>query len=224
MSPTFSSGRVVGILLLLHLAGGLILPYVVLGGAVAPPGFLENAAPNAAFVRAAVLLLLLGAAIALAVSVVAYPALQRDSPRLALTCLALGIANLPLQAVECGALLSMLSLSQRYALMVSADGPMLQVVADAVGSARIWAHFTQLLAIGSWILVLCAALWKAALVPRALALAGVIACVLQIGGVPMRALLGYGALTWMAVPLAPAYLGLALRLIVKGFARGPKPN
>ena len=34
---------------------------------------------------------------------------------------------------------------------------------------------------------------------------------------PLRALLGYRILTEMAIPLAPAYVALALWLIVKGF-------
>jgi hypothetical protein len=40
---------------------------------------------------------------------------------------------------------------------------------------------------------------------------------LQIAGVPLRALLGYPVVMELAVPLGPAYAGLGLWLIVKGF-------
>jgi hypothetical protein len=56
----------------------------------------------------------------------------------------------------------MLSLSQAYARAGAADGAMLQAVVAAVGSARRWAHYTQLITVVSWIAVLYAALSRAA--------------------------------------------------------------
>ncbi|GAB4125346.1 MAG: hypothetical protein Kow001_21680 [Acidobacteriota bacterium] len=209
-----------GLLVLLHLAGGLILPYVLLNSVTAPPGFLENAAPHAAIVRASVVLFLVAAAVTLGISVAVFPILQPDCPRLALACLALGIANLPLQVFESASLLSMLSLSQKYAAAPPADTATLEVIAGAVGSARIWAHFTQLLTVVCWISLLYAALWRASRIPSWLGFAGLVTCALQIYGVPLRALLGYSAITWMAVPLAPAYLGLALWWIIQGLDGG----
>lgn len=69
----------------------------------------------------------------------------------------------------------------------------------------------------SWIFVLFAALWRARLIPRVLAVAGLVTCALQVTGVPLRALLGYPVVMEMAMPLGPAYAGLGLWLIVKGF-------
>jgi hypothetical protein len=217
MPSTPTTGRIVGGLLLLHLLGGLVLPYVVLNRIVASPGFLENAATNAGSTRAVALLFLFGGAVTLGMSIAAYPVLRQRAPRLALGCLALGIANLPLQVVESGMVLSMLSLSQQYAGTVGPDGALLQAVAASVGAARRWAHYTQLMTVVSWILVLFAALGRAALIPRLLAAAGLVTSALQIVGVPLRALLGYPVWMQMAMPLAPAYAGLALWLIVKGF-------
>lgn len=217
VASTRTVGRVVGGLVLVHIVGGLMLPYILLNRVVVSPGFLESAARNPVYLRAAAFLFLLAAAVTLGISIAAYPVLRQSSRRLALCSLGLGIANLPLQVVESGMVLSMLSLGQQSAGAAAADGAMLQVVAAAAFATRRWAHYTQLLTVVSWIFVLYAALWRAGLVPRALAVVGLITCMLQITGVPLRALLGYPVVMEIAVPLGPAYAGLGLWLIVKGF-------
>jgi hypothetical protein len=216
-TSTPAVGRIVGTLVLLHIAGALMLPYILLNQVVLSPDFLESAARNPAYLRAPALLFLFGAAVTLGISIAAYPVLRQSSHRLALCSLALGVANFPLQVVESGLVLSMLSLGQRYAEAGAADGAMLGVVAAAAFGARRWAHYTQLFTVVSWIFVLYAALWRARLIPRVLAVAGLVTCALQITGVPLRALLGYPVVMEMAMPLGPAYAGLGLWLIVKGF-------
>jgi hypothetical protein len=207
----------VGGLLLLHLAFGLILPYILLDPVLAAPGFLQNAAASPGVLRAPVFLFLFGAVVAFAIGVTAYPVLRQYSRRLALCVVALAIANLPLQAIESSMVLSMLSLTERYAAAGAADGAMLQVLAAALESGRRWVHYMQLLTIVSWILVLFAAVWRAALIPRVLGAIGVLTCMLQIVGVPLRGLLGRPLLMEMAIPLAPAYVALGMWLLVKGF-------
>lgn len=218
MGPSRSLGRITGLLLLLHLAGGLILPYVLMQPALAAPGFLENAAGNAVRIRAAVLLLFMSGAITVAVALTALPVFRRSSEGLALLLVVLGGVNLALHAVENGTLLSMLSLSREHAASGPADAALLPGLAAVVGSARRWAHFTHLLVVGGWIFTLFAVLWRSFLVPRTLAGLGMLAALLQLTGVPLRAVLGLEVLTVMAMPLAPAYLAVALWLVLKGFA------
>jgi len=210
-------GRIAGVLLLVHLAGGLILPYVLMQPAMAAPGFLEHAAANAVRIRAAVLLLFMSGAITVAVALTALPVFRRYGDRLAVLLVVLGAVDLALHAVENGTLLSMLSLSQEYAKRGGADSSLFDGLAAVVGSARRWAHFTQLLVGGSWIFTLLALLWRARLVPRLLAGLGMLATVLQVTGVPLLAILGLGVVTEMAMPLAPVYVTVAAWLIVKGF-------
>jgi hypothetical protein len=221
--PTVTSssavGRIVGRLVLLHIAGGLMLPYILLNQVVLSPDFLESAAQHPDHLRAPALLFVVGGVVALAISIAAYPVLRQSSRRLALGSVALGIANLPLQVVESGMVLSMLSLGQQYTASDAADGAMLQVVAATAVAARRWAHYTQLLMVVSWIFVLCAALWRAGLVPRVLAAAGLITSALQIIGRPSAGAARLPIVTELAVPLGPAYAALGLWLIVKGFAK-----
>ncbi|HSL19919.1 MAG TPA: DUF4386 domain-containing protein [Vicinamibacterales bacterium] len=215
MTPAKRVGRTIGVLLLVHLVGGLTLPYIVLNAAIAP-GFLASAAAHAFQVRTTVLLLLASGAITLGIAITAWPVFRQYSERLALCFLALAIANFSLQAVESGTVLSMLSLSQEYA-GAGADDAAVQTVATAVASARWWAHLTQLITVVSWLFVLYALLWRTAIVPRTLAALGMITTLLQIAGVPLRAFLGYEILVEMGMPLAPVHTALALWLMVKGF-------
>jgi hypothetical protein len=211
-------GRVVGLLLLVHLAAGLTLPFILLQPALGPPGFLRAAAGRPGLIRAAVFLLFAGSTVPVAVAIAAWPVFRRHASATALWLGALAVAGFSLQCVDNGALLSMLSLSQAYAGADAARADLFQVVASAVSSARRWAHYSFLLVVGSWILVLFALLYRSRLVPRALAAFGLVGSLLQITGVTLRALLGFPPETRLAMPLAPAYVGLAVWLIVKGFS------
>lgn len=214
-------GRTVGALLLLHFATGLIVPFVLLDRVRGDAGFLENAAANPGPLRAAVLLLFVGGVIAIGISIRVLPVLSRHGARAALGLVAISVAGFSLQAVDNGALLTLLSLSERYATADAGDADLVRALDLVVGSARRWAHFVSLLVLGSWILGIFGLLYHARLVPRALAAFGVAGSLLQITGVPLRAILGYTPDPRWAMPLAPAYVALALWLIVRGF---PEPR
>ncbi len=216
-----STGRIVGMLLLVHLAVGLTVPFILLDRAGirgrGSAGFLANAAASAGQIRAAVLLLFLGSSLAIAITIAAWPVFRRYSIAMTLWLVALAIAAFSLQSVDNGALLSMLSLSQQYVESGSAKTELFQSLALVVTYARRWAHFTSLLVAVSWVLLLCALLYHFRLVPRALAAFGLVGCVLQITGVTLRALLGYPPEMRLALPLAPAWVALSLWLLIKGF-------
>jgi hypothetical protein len=221
IAPETRTGRVLGVLLLAHLAGALILPYVLLGTAMTSPGaVLENAAAHASNLRTAVVLFIFGAALVITIAIAAWPVFRRHDERLALAFLALAVANLPLQLVESGTVLTTLSLSNQLAANAD-NAAMLQAAGAAVALARRWAHFTQLATVVSWLFILYVTLWRTALVPRVLAALGMVTTLLQIAGVPARAILGWGIITELAMPLAPVHIALALWLIVKGMRVAP---
>lgn len=212
------TGRVVGGLVLLHFGAGLTLPYVLLNQAVNAPDFLASASQHSAQLRAVALLFMLSASVVLAISMAMYPVIRGSNERLALVLLGLGLCNLPLQLLEGGMILSMLSLGQQNAGAGAGDGAMLRVVAAAAYSARRWAHYLQLFAAVSWIFVCFASMLRARSIPRVLAVAGLLTSALQIIGVPVPALLGYPVAMVSAMPLGPVYVGLGLWLLVRGFA------
>ena len=218
-----SVGRTVGVLLLLHLAAGLTVPFILLLPLIAPPGFLANGAGIPNQVRAAVLLLFVGSAIAIAIACTAWSVFRQYSSPMALWLLAFAVASFSLQAIDNAHLLSMLSLSQEYANAGANKADLFQSLALVVGSARKWSHYSFLLVVGSWIFLLCSLLYRFRLVPRTLAAFGLVGSMFQIAGVTLRGLWGYPPETRLAMPLAPAYVALALWLIVKGFDEQHRP-
>ena len=219
MNSGKSVGRTVGVLLLLHLAAGLTVPFILLHPLVAPSGFLANAAGVPNQVRIAVFLLFVGSALAIGIASTAWTVLRQYSSTTALWLLALAVASFSLQAVDNAHLLSMLSLSQEYAKAAPDKANLFEALAVVVGSARKWSHYSFLLVVGSWIFLLCGLLYRF----RVLAAAGLVGSALQIAGVTLRGLWGYPPETRLAMPLAPAYVALALWLIVKGFDERHRP-
>jgi uncharacterized protein DUF4386 len=224
MTSEKSASRTVGVLLLLHLAAGLIVPFILLHPLISPPGFLASAAAIPNQVRTAVMLLFVGSALTIAVSCTALRTFRQYSPAGAYWLLALAVAGFALQCADNAHLLSMLSLSQAYAEAGAAGTQLFQTVEVAVGALRKWSHYSFLLVVGCWILSLYGFLYRFRLVPRILAVFGLLGAIGQIAGVTLRGLWGYSPETRLAIPLAPAYAALAVWLIVKGFDARQRPR
>jgi hypothetical protein len=218
MTSEKSAGRTVGVLLLLHLAAGLIVPFILLHPLVSPPGFLVTAATIPNQVRAAVMLLFFGSALTIGASCAALRTFRQYSSAAAYWLLALAVASFALQATDNAHLLSMLSLSQAYAEAGLASTQVFQGVEVALGALRKWSHYSFLLVVGCWMLLLYSFVYRFRVVPRVLSALGLLGVVGQIAGVTLRGLWGYPPETRLAMPLAPAYVAMAVWLIVKGFA------
>jgi hypothetical protein len=218
MEQEKSTGRIVGALMLLHLIVGLMAPFILIDWIRQPAGLFASAAGSAGALRASVMLLFVGSAIPIAITSAAWPALRCRSSAMALWLFAFAIAGFTLQAVDNGALLSTLSLSQEYAKAEASRLDVSQSIAIAISAIRKWTHFTCLFVAVSWIAILCVTFYRLRLVPRVLALVGLITSVLQIYGVSLRVMYGHAPEMRLAMPLAPAYLGVAVWLIFKGFA------
>ncbi len=126
--------------------------------------------------------------------------------------------------MQAATIMAMISISNAFVTSGAADSELYRVVGAAVASARRSAHSTQLLAIGAWMLVFYVSLLHFKLVPRVLAVIGVIGVTLQFIGVTLMMLLGYRSIGEMAMPLLPIQITVAIWLIVKGFNdRSSKP-
>ena len=215
-----SVGRLDGVLLLFHLVAGLIVPFILLHPLVGAQGFLVSAAEVGNQTRVAVFLLFIGSALAIAVASAGWRVFREYSSAMALLLSALAVASFTLQAVDNAHILSMLSLSQHYAEAGGAKSESFEALALVVGAARKWSHYSFLLTVGCWILLLFSLLFRFRLVPRWLAALGMVGAMMQIGGVGVRGLLGLSPETRLAVPLAPIYVLLAVWLIVRGFDEG----
>jgi hypothetical protein len=119
--------------------------------------------------------------------------------------------------------MSMLSLSQQY---TQAGGPdeLFQRLTAAVGSTRKWAHYSELLVIDRWIFLLYCILYRFRLVPRALAVFGLITIMLHFTVIPLLGFLGYSIMTVLGVPMALSHIALALWLMAKGLEERLLPH
>jgi len=220
MRSAKSVGRIIGMLLLVQLAG-LIVPFVLLHPLTSGPrDFLANAAGASLQIKVAVFLLFANCAITIGIAIAAWPVFRQYSSAMALLLVAVSVIMFSLQAVDNAHVLSMLSLSQQYA---QAGGPeeLFQALAAVVGSARKWAHYSELLVIDAWIFLLYSLLYRFTLVPRALAAFGLITVMLHFTGITLPLFLGYRSVTLMGATMAVSHLALVLWLITRGFEEPP---
>lgn len=211
-----NSGRVIGLLLLLHLILGLTTPYIMLR----PLGVALDASAivNAAQVRLAVMLLFVGGALTIAIAITGWAMFREGSFPLAVWLLALAVTNFALQCVENAAWMSLLTFSQEFAKANAGDASLFHVTGIAVRMIWKWVHYTHLLIMVSWLFMLGVMLWRAAVVPRALAALLPVGSLLQLVGITLPQFLAYPspAPLLMGLPLGIIYLALAVWLMVKG--------
>lgn len=221
----FTSGRTVGILLLLQLAAALTLPFILASPTIlGVPAFLTTAAGHSSQIRSGMLLSFVGSALTVYLGLTTYREFRFYSKPAALLFVVVCAISCTLDLVQAGTVMSMLALSNDFVSSGAPDARMYNIVGAAVASARRWAHSMQLLAIGAWMFVFYVSLLRFQRVPRVLALLGIVGITLQFVGVTLMMLLGYRPIGEMAMPLLPIHITVAVWLIVKGFnQRSPKP-
>jgi hypothetical protein len=222
-----SVGRAIGLLLLVQLVAGLILPYVLLLPISAPAGaFLDNAAAMALTVRLSVLMLFVGGAASLAIAIAAWPAVRERQPQLGLWLLALAATNFTLQMVENAHWLSLLSMSQAHAPADAVETAMIRPLALAAHASFLWAHYSHILIVVAWLFTLYLLLYRCAMVPRWIAAFGMGAALLHFIGFTAPAFGGYlmPYPDLFGAPLGIASLVLALLLIARGFVNAGSRN
>jgi hypothetical protein len=207
--------RTIGMMLLAQLAG-LIVPFVLLLPlTTVPVDYLANAARAAFQIKAGVFLLFANCALTIGISITALRIIRPHSEAAALWLVAVSVIMFLLQSVDNIHVLSMLSLSQQYNQAGDHDELFLKLAA-VVGSTRRWAHLTELLVIDGWILLFYSVLLRFALVPRAVAVFGLVTVLLHFIGIPLRGFAGYGGVAVMGMPMALSHITLATWLIAKG--------
>lgn len=217
-----NTGKLIGILFLIHLLTGLITPYIILR----PLGATLDASATVpgVQVRLAVMLLFIGGAIPIAISIAGWSTLREHSFALATWLIALAIANFTLQCLENAAWMSLFTYSQEYAKANAGEMSIFHVTGLALRMIWKWVHYTHLLIMVSWMFLLGVTLWRSSIVPRALAILLPLGSLLQIIGITLPQFIPYPRPSpmLMGLPLGIIYLLLALWLIVKGFSSESK--
>ena len=215
---TFNIGRMVGILLLLQLIAALTLPFILAKPiTLGSPAFLTAVTGHSFQIRSAILLSFVGSALTVYLGITTFPVFGLHSKSVALLFLVVCAVSCTLDIVHAGTIMSMLSISNEFSKSRAANAELYQVIGTAVAAARRSAHMTQLLAIAAWMFVFYVSLLRFNLIPRVLAVVGIIGVSLQFIGVTLMMLLGYRLIGQMAMPLLPIQITVAVWLIIKGF-------
>ena len=188
-------GRIIGALILLHMAGSGIVNFALEAPLGESPGFMVTAALHS---RQLVVAVVLGIATE------------------ALWFLALAGVILATAIVENIGVMSMLSLSDAFAKTTAADRNQFEASRVIIVSIRDWAHFMTRIVHAGAMFAFYALLFRCALIPRALAGFGLIAAVLMATGVGLP-LFGYDEVFALLMPMALSQLLLSIWLIAKGF-------
>ena len=208
-------GRIVGVMLLLMIAG-LMAGFISLD-VLRSTDFLSAAAANSARIKTGVVILMLNCFLAIAIGITAWQVFRRYSQPMAMWLIVLGVVMLVMQAADTVQIMSMLAMSQQYVESGAAGG--YEIVAASLRTTRRFAHYLELFAIDLWLMMLYAILLRFALVPRLLAGFAFVTVLVQFFAVPLAGFLGYGIYTNLGVPMAFGILGVALWLVIRGFAR-----
>jgi hypothetical protein len=207
------------VLLVIQLAG-FIVPFVLL----LPLGrdFLVTAAPAAAAIRTAVILLFANGGLTIVLSLFAATRLRGGGDMGPLWLVAAGVIMCLLQAVDNAYVLSMLAVSDRFVNATPPDEA-LRVAGGAIRVVRQWTHTIAILAIDVWIASWYVLLHRRRAVPRALTAFGLITMGLHAVGIPFRSVLGYTPLAPLGMPMALSHLALATWLLASGL-RNVEPD
>ncbi|MBC8064569.1 MAG: DUF4386 family protein [Chlorobia bacterium] len=211
-------GRVIGGLLLIQMVG-LTAGFIMLKPGVGPD-FLTQATGLESQIRVAVLLLLANAGIALAIGVSSYATFTNYSSPFAIALVAIATGWVLMRLVDSVHILSMLSLSQRFAEHDGAKSDLYNLLADSLRSTRNLAHYGELLVIDVWFGLFYGALFLFRLVPRLLALFGLLAVALHLVGLPLAMFLGYPTILPLAYGIGLSYLLIGGWLVAKGLPAG----
>lgn len=216
MQSEIRSGRIVGILLLLLIVGGILTNFVLTASLFGEPGFLLAAADNASKISLSALIGVAMGLVSIGVASLVYPIFRRRSQSLGLFYFALVVAGFALTVVENISVMSMLSLSQAYAESSGAQLELYDGLKLVVKSARNWTHYISLIVSGCTLFVFYVAMFRFRLIPRLLSVFGLLAVCSQLYAVTTP-LFGIDVDFRFIAPLGICEIILSIWLMVRGF-------
>ena len=211
-----TTARVVGILYVAGLVvgiGGIVLIQSILGA----PDPLANIAANSMLMAIGAILWLTAVAGDAAHGILMFPILkQQHSERIAIGYLGFRIVNAVFIAVMVLFILLQIPLASEYLRAGSPNTANLQALSTVFVEGRLYAYNLGMGAVGIASLMLCYVFYKAKLVPRLVAVWGLIGYAILLCGSVLE-VLGFALLDIHAIPGGLWELFIGVWLIVKGF-------
>lgn len=213
MSNTSGRGRIIGVLLLIQLAG-FIMPFVLLKPG-AGADYLNEAAHNASNIRFAIAILYLNTGLTVLVSILAFPIIRQHTMSVAVLLVALSGIMFTLQAVDNAQIMSMLALSEEW-VRAGSQGDYFQSLSAIVRAERRWVHYAELLTIDAWLFTLFATFFRFRILPRAVAGFAALSVLVHLGLITLPLMLGLGGSTPLGAIMGLGELLTGAWLTVKG--------
>ena len=210
---------IIGVLIIAQMAGSALVNFFAEAPLFEGAGYLVNAASHSNQIAATVFLAILIEATWVAIAILAFPVIAERSTRLALALFAVTIGCLVIGVIENSAVMSMVSVSQAYSTTSASDRAQLEAIRNVVSAARNWPHLLGRMFDGLAALVFYVALFRFALIPRAISAVGMVAVGSMLTGLAMP-FFGHPVIFPLLALLGLTQLITALWLIVRGFNEG----
>jgi len=219
--PFRTTARIVGVLYLAGMVvgiGGNVLIQSILGG----PDQLSTIAANSALLAMGAVLWLSTVAGDAAHGILMFPVLKPHSERAAVGYLTARIIDATFIAVMVLLILVQIPLGMEYLNAGSSDTSSLQALGAVFTQANLYAYEIAMSAVGVAGLILCSMFYKTQLVPRLLAVWGLIGYAILLLGSVLQ-VIGFNLSSIQAIPGGLWELFIGVWLIVKGFSSPPVP-
>src|SRR5215212_9877730 len=211
-----TTARVVGIVYVAGLVigiGGMILIQSILGA----PDHLSAVSASSMLLAIGAVLWLMPAAGDAAHGVLMFPILkQQQSERIAFGYLGFRIVNAVFVAVMVLFILLQIPVASEYIKAAGSDASFLQALSSVFMQGQLYAYNFGMAFVGIASLMLCYTLYRAKLVPRILAVWGLVGYAIILCGSVLE-VLGFNLLTIHAIPGGLWEMFIGVWLIVKGF-------
>jgi len=216
-----TTARIVGVLYLAGMVvgiGGNVLIQSILGG----PDHLSTIAANSMLLAMGAVFWLSTVAGDAAHGILMFPVLKPHSERAAVGYLVARIIDATFIAVMVLLILVQIPLGMEYLNAGSSDTSSLQALGAVFTQANLYAYEIAMSAVGVAGLILCSMFYKTQLVPRLLAVWGLIGYVILLFGSVLQ-VLGFNLSSIHAIPGGLWELSIGVWLIAKGFSSTPVP-
>ncbi|TCI05297.1 DUF4386 domain-containing protein [Corallincola luteus] len=207
--------RWIGGLILAQLICGILVNFFLTAPLFGTPGFLVNGAQHSQQIGFAVLVGLVTGMLTLAVAITLYPLAKPQWPTLTRWFVVLSVISFTVSVMENISLMSLVSYSEAYTTASPEQQPLYELFKTVVASTRNWTHYIGLMLSGTMLLFLYLLLFRSRMIPRLLAVFGMLAVSAQLVAVAMP-LFGLAIVFALIAPLALSQLMLALWILMKG--------
>ncbi|MEV7907914.1 DUF4386 domain-containing protein [Streptomyces anulatus] len=216
---TRTIGRIMGALFLLafvvYIAGGTLVDSVT--GAT---DVLSDVVGNRMRLSAGALLMLVNSAVVVGIGVLAFPVLKPHDEISAYAYLAGRTVEAVMLAVGVVFLLFLGPLAQEYAVAGADNASVLPALGRVAKEGNHYSYQIAMISVGVVGLLFCRVLLRARLVPRFMAVWGLVGYAVFLVGAILE-VLGYGVGVALSIPGGLFEIGLGVLLVVKGFAASP---